>query len=104
MLSGEADANDTYVEGHSGAGGTESQDWANMLLRMYNRWAERQGNKVALLEVRDGEEAGNQTATIHRKGKKGCGWMQTQLHVPRAGRTERGREVEGKRGGGRGEA
>src|SRR5690606_22660322 len=51
MLSGEADSNDTYVEVHSGAGGTESQDWANMLLRMYSRWAERQGFKVEVLEV-----------------------------------------------------
>ena len=64
MLSGEADSNDTYVEVHSGAGGTESQDWANMLLRMYIRWAEKQGFKVEVLEVHEGEEAGIKSATI----------------------------------------
>ena len=58
LLSGEADANDTYLEIHAGAGGTESQDWASMLLRMYTRWAERRRFKVEVLEVHDGEEAG----------------------------------------------
>jgi peptide chain release factor 2 len=56
MLSGEADGNDTYLEIHAGAGGTESQDWANMLLRMYTRWAERRGFKVEVLEMHDGEK------------------------------------------------
>lgn len=64
MLSGEADSNDTYLEVHSGAGGTESQDWANMLLRMYTRWADREGFKVEVLEVHNGEEAGIKSATI----------------------------------------
>ena len=73
LLSGEADANDTYLEVHSGAGGTESQDWAIMLLRMYTRWAERQGMKVELLEVHDGEEAGIKSATILVKGHNAYG-------------------------------
>ena len=64
MLSGEADANDTYLEIHAGAGGTESQDWANMLLRMYTRWAERRRFKVEVLEIHDGEEAGIKSATL----------------------------------------
>jgi peptide chain release factor 2 len=83
MLSGEADGNDTYVEVHSGAGGTESQDWANMLLRMYTRWAERQGYKVELLEVHDGEEAGIKSATILVKGHNAFGWMKTESGVHR---------------------
>src|SRR5690606_15332836 len=83
MLSGEADANDTYVEVHSGAGGTESQDWANMLLRMYTRWAERQGYKVELLEVHDGEEAGIKSASILVKGHTAYGWMKTESGVHR---------------------
>jgi peptide chain release factor 2 len=83
MLSGEADANDTYVEVHSGAGGTESQDWANMLLRMYTRWAERQGYKVEVLEVHDGEEAGIKSATILVKGHNAFGWMKTESGVHR---------------------
>ena len=60
MLSGEADANDTYLEIHAGAGGTESQDWAEMLLRMYTRWAERHGYKFEYLEESEGEGAGHQ--------------------------------------------
>ncbi|MVA58454.1 peptide chain release factor 2 [Agrobacterium vitis] len=83
MLSGEADGNDTYVEVHSGAGGTESQDWANMLLRMYTRWAERSGFKVELLEVHDGEEAGIKSATILVKGHNAYGWMKTESGVHR---------------------
>lgn len=83
MLSGEADGNDTYVEVHSGAGGTESQDWANMLLRMYTRWAERNGFKVELLEVHDGEEAGIKSATILIKGHNAYGWMKTESGVHR---------------------
>jgi peptide chain release factor 2 len=83
MLSGEADANDTYVEVHSGAGGTESQDWANMLLRMYTRWAERSGYKVELLEVHDGDEAGIKSATILVKGHNAYGWMKTESGVHR---------------------
>jgi peptide chain release factor 2 len=83
MLSGEADGNDTYVEVHSGAGGTESQDWANMLLRMYTRWAERQGYKVEILEMHDGEEAGIKSATIMVKGHNAYGWMKTESGVHR---------------------
>lgn len=83
MLSGEADSNDTYVEVHSGAGGTESQDWANMLLRMYTRWAERQGYKVELLEIHDGEEAGIKSATLLVKGHNAYGWMKTESGVHR---------------------
>ncbi len=83
MLSGEADSNDTYVEVHSGAGGTESQDWANILLRMYTRWAERSGYKVEVLEVHDGEEAGIKSATILVKGHNAYGWMKTESGVHR---------------------
>ncbi|MBW8301692.1 MAG: peptide chain release factor 2 [Hydrogenophaga sp.] len=83
MLSGEADSNDTYLEVHSGAGGTESQDWANMLLRMYIRWAEKQGFKVEVMEVHDGEEAGIKSATIHVKGHNAYGWLKTESGVHR---------------------
>jgi peptide chain release factor 2 len=83
MLSGEADGNDTYLEVHSGAGGTESQDWANMLLRMYTRWAERQGYKVEILEMHDGEEAGIKSATIQVKGHNAYGWLKTESGVHR---------------------
>lgn len=83
MLSGEADGNDTYLEVHSGAGGTESQDWANMLLRMYTRWAERQGFKVEVLEMHDGEEAGIKSATILVKGENAYGWLKTESGVHR---------------------
>jgi peptide chain release factor 2 len=83
MLSGEADRNDTYLEVHSGAGGTESQDWANMLLRMYIRWAERNGFKVEVLEVHEGEEAGIKSATILVKGHNAYGWLKTESGVHR---------------------
>src|SRR5690606_20544362 len=83
LLSGEADSNDTYLEVHAGAGGTESQDWANMLLRMYTRWAERRGFKVEVLEVHDGEEAGIKSATILVKGHNGYGWLKTESGVHR---------------------
>jgi peptide chain release factor 2 len=83
MLSGEADANDAYLEVHAGAGGTESQDWANMLLRMYVRWAEQAGYKVETLEVHDGEEAGIKSATIHVKGHNAYGWLKTESGVHR---------------------
>ncbi|WP_156528550.1 peptide chain release factor 2 [Sinorhizobium glycinis] len=83
MLSGEADQNDTYLEVHSGAGGTESQDWANMLLRMYSRWAERQGYKVELMEIQDGEEAGIKSATLLVKGHNAYGWLKTESGVHR---------------------
>jgi peptide chain release factor 2 len=83
LLSGEADANDAYLEIHAGAGGTESQDWANMLLRMYIRWAERRGHKVDVLEVHAGEEAGIKSATILVKGHNAYGWMKTESGVHR---------------------
>ncbi len=70
LLSGEADVNDSYVEVHAGAGGTESQDWANMLLRMYTRWAEQHGYKVEYLEETQVEEAGIKSATVQIKGRK----------------------------------
>jgi peptide chain release factor 2 len=83
LLSGEADSNDTYLEVHAGAGGTESQDWANMLLRMYTRWAERRGFKVEVLEMHDGEEAGIKSATVLIKGHNAYGWLKTESGVHR---------------------
>jgi len=83
LLSGEADANDTYLEIHAGAGGTESQDWASMLMRMYLRWAERQGFKTEVLEVHDGEEAGIKSATILVKGENAYGWARNESGVHR---------------------
>jgi peptide chain release factor 2 len=83
MLSGEADGNDTYLEVHAGAGGTESQDWANMLLRMYTRWAERRRFKVEVLEIHDGEEAGIKSATMLIKGHNAYGWLKTESGVHR---------------------
>ncbi|WP_374764009.1 peptide chain release factor 2 [Yunchengibacter salinarum] len=83
LLSGEADGNDTYVEIHAGAGGTESQDWANMLLRMYTRWAESQKYKVELVQVSDGEEAGIKSATLLVKGEDAFGWLKTESGVHR---------------------
>ena len=83
LLSGEADSNDTYLEVHAGAGGTESQDWASMLLRMYTRWAERRRFKVEVLEVHDGEEAGIKSATLAIKGHNAFGWLKTESGVHR---------------------
>jgi peptide chain release factor 2 len=83
LLSGEADANDCYVEVHSGAGGTESQDWALMLLRMYTRWAERRGFKVETMEIHAGEEAGIKSATLQIKGQNAYGWLKTESGVHR---------------------
>jgi peptide chain release factor 2 len=83
LLSGEADSNDTYLEVHAGAGGTESQDWANMLLRMYTRWAERRRFKVEVLEMHDGEEAGIKSATLVIKGHNAYGWLKTESGVHR---------------------
>ncbi|WP_309084532.1 peptide chain release factor 2 [Chelativorans sp.] len=83
LLSGEADANDTYLEIHAGAGGTESQDWASMLLRMYTRWAERRKMKVEVMEVHDGEEAGIKSATILIRGHNAYGWLKTESGVHR---------------------
>ncbi|MEM8794918.1 MAG: peptide chain release factor 2 [Pseudomonadota bacterium] len=83
LLSGEADSNDTYIEIHSGAGGTESQDWAQMLTRMYTRWAERRKFKVEVLEAQDGEEAGLKSATLLLKGHNAYGWAKTESGVHR---------------------
>ncbi|PTW60267.1 peptide chain release factor 2 (bRF-2) [Breoghania corrubedonensis] len=83
LLSGEADGNDTYIEIHAGAGGTESQDWANMLLRMYIRWAEKHGYKTDVLEVHAGEEAGIKSATVQIKGPNAYGWVKTESGVHR---------------------
>jgi peptide chain release factor 2 len=83
MLSGEADHNDAYLEIHAGAGGTESQDWANMLLRMYTRWAERKGYKLEYLEESEGEEAGIKSATILIRGHNAYGWLKTETGVHR---------------------
>jgi peptide chain release factor 2 len=83
LLSGEADANDSYLEVHAGAGGTESQDWASMLLRMYSRWAEQHGYKIELLEETEGEEAGIKSATLQIKGHNAYGWLKTEGGVHR---------------------
>lgn len=83
LLSGEADANDTYVEVHAGAGGTESQDWASMLLRMYTRWADQTGRKTELLEIHSGDEAGIKSATLLIKGHNSYGMMKTESGVHR---------------------
>ncbi|MER2266614.1 peptide chain release factor 2 [Methylobacterium oxalidis] len=83
LLSGEADGFDTYLEVHSGAGGTESQDWANMLQRMYARWAERRKYKVDIVEWSEGEEAGIKGATLLIKGHNAYGWLKTESGVHR---------------------
>src|SRR4051812_849854 len=83
LLSGEADANDCYVELNSGAGGTEAQDWAEMLMRMYMRWAEQHGYKVQLLEESEGEQAGVKSATLQITGPNAYGWLKTEAGVHR---------------------
>jgi len=83
MLSGEADGNHTYLEVHAGAGGTESQDWAEMLLRMYTRWAERRRFKTEILEYHAGEEAGIKSATVLIRGASAYGWLKTESGVHR---------------------
>jgi peptide chain release factor 2 len=83
MLSGEADANDSYLEIHAGAGGTESQDWAEMLFRMYTRWAERHGYKLQLIEENEGEGAGIKSATLLVKGPNAYGWLKTENGIHR---------------------
>jgi len=83
LLSGEADANDSYLEVHAGAGGTESQDWASMLMRMYVRWAEQHGFKVEYIEETAGEEAGIKSATIEIKGHNAYGWLKSENGVHR---------------------
>ena len=83
LLSGEADNNDTYIEINSGAGGTESQDWASMLQRMYARWAEQRGYKVELIDFNSGEQAGIKNATMLIKGAQAYGWAKTESGVHR---------------------
>jgi peptide chain release factor 2 len=83
LLSGEADMNDCYLEVHAGAGGTEAQDWAQMLLRMYVRWAEQHGYKVEWLEESAGEEAGLKSATIEVKGPNAYGWLKSESGIHR---------------------
>lgn len=83
LLSGEADANDCFIEIHPGAGGTESQDWASILLRMYMRWAEKSGFKLELLEESAGDEAGIKSATIKVSGHNAYGWAKTESGVHR---------------------
>jgi len=83
LLAGEADSNDTYVEVNAGAGGTESQDWAGMLARMYQRWAERHGMKVELIDSHSGEQAGLKSATLLLKGENAYGYAKTESGVHR---------------------
>jgi peptide chain release factor 2 len=83
LLAGEADANDAYLEVHAGAGGTESQDWAGMLMRMYVRWAEGHGNKVEWVEETEGEGAGLKSATVMIKGHNAYGWLKSENGVHR---------------------
>ena len=83
LLAGEADANDAFLEVHAGAGGTESQDWANMLMRMYVRWAEAHGYKVEWVEETEGEGAGIKSATVIVKGRNAYGWLKSENGVHR---------------------
>lgn len=83
MFSGEMDANNAYLDIQSGSGGTEAQDWANILLRMYLRWGERHGFAVELMEVSAGEVAGIKSATIHYQGDYAFGWLRTEIGVHR---------------------
>lgn len=83
LLSGEVDGNNCYLEIHAGAGGTESQDWAEMLLRMYTRWSDQRQFKSELIEASEGEEAGLKSATLHVKGEDAYGWLKTESGVHR---------------------
>ena len=83
MFSGEADSNNCYLDIQAGSGGTEAQDWGNMLLRMYLRWAETKGVKVEVVEVSEGEVAGIKSATIHVQGEYAYGWLRTETGVHR---------------------
>ncbi|MDH7639884.1 peptide chain release factor 2 [Sphingomonas oryzagri] len=83
LLAGEADGNNAFIEINAGAGGTESQDWAGMLQRMYTRWAERRGLKVELIDFHDGEQAGIKSATLLVKGENAFGWAKTESGVHR---------------------
>jgi len=83
MFSGELDANNCYLEIQSGSGGTEAQDWANMILRMYLRWAESHGFKAEILEISAGDVAGIKGATVHVQGDYAFGWLRTETGVHR---------------------
>jgi peptide chain release factor 2 len=83
LLSGEADFNDAFIEVNAGAGGTEAQDWAEMLLRMYSRWAEQHGYKIQLMESSEGEQAGLKSATMQVTGPNAYGWLKTEAGVHR---------------------
>tara|TARA_E500000075_G_C6980631_1_gene316451 strand:- start:525 stop:1457 length:933 start_codon:yes stop_codon:yes gene_type:complete len=83
LLSGEVDVNDTYLEIHSGAGGTESQDWASMLLRMYIRWSEKRKFKSEIISMHDGDEAGIKSAVVLVSGAFAYGWLKKELGVHR---------------------
>lgn len=83
MFSGEMDANNAYVDIQAGSGGTEAQDWANMLLRMYLRWGERRGFKSEIVELQDGDVAGIKSATVHFQGDYAYGWLRTETGVHR---------------------
>jgi len=83
MFAGEMDANNAYVDIQAGSGGTEAQDWASIMLRMYLRWGERRGFKTELMEVSDGEVAGIKSATIKFEGEYAFGWLRTETGVHR---------------------
>ncbi len=83
MFSGEMDANNAYMDIQAGSGGTEAQDWANMLLRMYLRWAERRGFKAEIVELQEGDVAGIKSVTIHIQGDYAYGWLRTETGVHR---------------------
>src|SRR3546814_15401136 len=97
LLAGEADANDTYLEIHAGAGGTESQDWAEMLQRMYQRWGERRGMKVEVVDYHAGEQASIQSATLLVKGANAYGYAKTERGVHRPRQKDRTPGTEGVR-------
>ena len=83
LLSGEADGNDCYMELNAGAGGTEAQDWAEMLMRMYSRWSEQHGYKVEMMEASEGEQAGLKSVTLQVSGPNAYGWLKTESGVHR---------------------
>lgn len=83
MFSGEMDENNAYLDVQAGSGGTEAQDWANMLLRMYLRWAEEKGFKTEITEIQDGDVAGIKNATVHVVGEYAFGWLRTEIGVHR---------------------
>lgn len=83
LLSGEADSNNAFIEINAGAGGTEAQDWAEMLARMYSRWADRKGYKIEILDENPGEEAGIKSMTIKINGHQAYGWLKTESGVHR---------------------